>query len=290
VYKRCQELTLEYGLQAEQSMRTMRNLLSAIFVFAAVFGSWATARAQNEITLLAPTIAREPIDKIVSKFLANTSYKVKATYVSGVIARQTVAKGQGLDVSLIIAPFPGAIASGTIIPGSATPIASFLTAVAVPKGRPKPDISTPAAVKKAFLAAKSIGYEDPDFTVAGEGPWEALNKLGIADQVATKSKVMLGPGGTGISPTATEGATTTYQRLQSGDIDIGMLLLSDELPYKDKFDIVGVLPRKICTPTPMVGFISTHASDPAGAKALLQFLASPEAQAIFKEAGLEPHS
>jgi len=39
-----------------------------------------------------------------------------------------------------------------------------------------------------------------------------------------------------------------------------------------------------------VGFISTHASDPAGAKALLQFLASPEAEAIWKDAGYEPHS
>jgi len=38
----------------------------------------------------------------------------------------------------------------------------------VPKGRPKPDISTPAAVKKALLAATHIGYEDPDFTVAGQ--------------------------------------------------------------------------------------------------------------------------
>lgn len=271
-------------------MRNTRTVFVGIFAIALLFGSWASARAQGEITLLAPTIARKPIDTILANFQSKTSYKVKVTYVSGVAARQSVAKGQTLDVSLIIAPFPGAIASGTIVPSSATPIASFLTAVAVPKGRPKPDISTPAAVKKALLAAKSIGYEDPDFTVAGQGPWEALNKLGIADQVATKSKVMLGPGGAGVSPTATAGATTTYQRLESGDIEIGMLLLSDELPYKDKFDVVGVLPRKICTPTPLVGFISTHASDPVGAKALLQFLVAPDAQAIFKDAGLEPHS
>ena len=271
-------------------MKRMSYLFSTLFGVALVFGISASAAAQNEITLLAPTIARKPIDTILANFQAKTSYKVKVTYVNGVATRQSVAKGQALDVSLIIAPFPGAIASGTIMVSSATPIASFLTGVAVPKGAPKPDISTPAAVKKALLAAKSIGYEDPDFTVAGEGPMEAINKLGIADQIATKSKVMLGPGGAGVSPTATEGARTTYQRLESGDIDIGMLLLSDELPYKDKFDIVGVLPRKICTPTPMVGFIATHASDPAGAKALLQYLASPDAEAIFKEAGLEPHS
>ena len=167
-------------------------------------------------------------------------------------------------------------------------VASILTAVGVPKGRPKPDISTPAAVKKALLAAKSIGYEDPDFTVAGQGPWEALNKLGIADQVATKSQVELGPGAQGISPAATNNAIKTSKRLENGDIDIGLLMLSDMLPEKDKYDIVGVLPRAISTPVPVVGFISTHASDPAAAKALLQYLASPEAKAIWKEAGYEP--
>src|SRR5437899_2852419 len=226
-------------------MNHARKIYSAIFVFVFVFGGWASARAQNEITLLAPTLIRKPIDTILANYQAKTNQKVKVTYVNGVATRQSVAKGQTLDVSLIVAPFPGAIASGTIIPTSATPIANFLIGVAVPKGAPKPDISTPAAFKKALLAAKSIGYEDPDFTIAGEGPWEAINKLGIADQIATKSKVMLGPGGAGISPTATEGARTTYQRLESGDIEIGMLLLSDELLNTDKFDIVGLLPRKI---------------------------------------------
>jgi len=52
---------------------------------------------------------------------------------------------------------------------------------------------------------------------------------------------------------------------------------------------VGVLSREISTPVPVVGFISTHASDPTAAKALLQYLASPEAEAIWKEAGYEPH-
>jgi ABC-type Fe3+ transport system substrate-binding protein len=39
-----------------------------------------------------------------------------------------------------------------------------------------------------------------------------------------------------------------------------------------------------------VGFIATHASNPMAAKALLQYLASPDAQAILKDAGLKPHS
>jgi molybdate transport system substrate-binding protein len=261
-----------------------KNFASAMFVIVLVGGGWTSASAQ-EITLLAVGPMRAPTQKIVDAFEAKTGRKVRVTYGNGAETRRTVAKGQPLDVSLIIAPFPGAIASGAIVPGSARMVASILTAVGVPKGRPRPDISTPAAFKKALLAAKSIGYEDPDFTVAGQGPWEALNKLGIADQVATKSQVELGPGAQGISPTATNNAIKTSKRLENGDIDIGMLMLSDMLPEKDKYDIVGVLPRNISTPVPVVGFISTHTSDPAGAKALLEYLASPEAQAIWKEAG-----
>jgi molybdate transport system substrate-binding protein len=271
-------------------MKRTRHGFAAVFVLALVAGSGASARAQGEITLLAVGPMRAPTQKIVDNFQAKTGNKVKVTYGNGAETRRTVAKGQPLDVSLVIAPFPGALASGSIVLSSATPIVGILTAIAVPKGRPKPDISTPASVKKALLAAKSIGYEDPDFTVAGQGPWEALNKLGIADQVAAKSQVELGPGAQGISPSATNNAIKTSKRLENGDIDIGILMLSDMLPEKDKYDIVGVLPRKICTPVAVVGFISTHASDPAAAKALLQYLASPEAAAIWKDAGYEPHS
>jgi molybdate transport system substrate-binding protein len=270
-------------------MRTTKTFPAAILAVALALGGSSSALAQNEITLLAVGPMRAPTQKILANFEAKTGHKVKVTFGNGAETRRTVAKGQGLDVSLIIAPFPGAIASGTIDPKSATVVCSILTAIGVPKGRPKPDISTPAAVKKALLEAKMIGYEDPDFTVAGQGPWETLTKLGIADQVATKSQVELGPGAQGIAPTATNNATKTSKRLENGDIDIGMLMLSDMLPEKDKYDIVGVLPHEISTPVPVVGFISTHASDPAGAKALLQYLASPEAAAIWKDAGYEPH-
>jgi len=278
-------------------MNCRRSLCPAIFAVVLVFGSGVRARAQTEITLLAPGPIRAPLEKIVASFQAKTNYKVKVTYGTGLSTRLSVAKGETLDVSLIVAPFPGAIASGTIMTSSQTLIASFLTAVAVPKGRPKPDISTPAAVKKALLAAKSVGYEDPDFSTAGQGPTQAINKLGIADQIATKSVLCAGNVAY-VAPSvcfAPDGAgggsmRTVDKRIAGGDVDIAMLYLSAMLPNKDKIDIVGVLPRKICTPTAIFGFVSTHASDPVGAKALLQYLASPEAEGTFKDAGLEPHS
>ena len=299
-----------------------KNSFSAILVFTLVLGYWTNARAQGEITLLAPRPMQPTIDKLVANFQTKTGDKVKVTYQTAKLIRQLVAKGQPLDVSLLTPPFPGAIASGTIAASSATPVASLLVAVAVPKGAPKPDISTPAAFKKALLAAKSVGYEDPEFTIDGEGPSEAIDKLGIADQIAAKIKVCAGaaapysPSAVCYDPSGAAGprrATLTQdcapnsncfqapaagtggsvfsiqKQLARGDLALGMLFLSDMLPNKDKYDIVGVLPRKICPPAPVVGFLSTHASDAAAAKALIEYLTSPDAQAIFKADGYQPH-
>ncbi|PYU33745.1 MAG: hypothetical protein DMG31_08145 [Acidobacteria bacterium] len=293
VYKHCHEPTVApFG--EEDSVKRMKYLLSTIFVVALIFGNSVRAKAQTEITLLAPGPTRRTLDKILPALESKTGYKVKVTYGTGRTSTQSVAKGEPLDVSLIVAPITGALTSGSVIPSSETLVASYYTAVAVPKGAPKPDISTPAAVKKALLAAKSIGYEDPDFTTAGQGPTEAITKLGIADQIAAKSKLCAGntkysANSTCFDP-ATGGVRSIEKLLEGGDVDIAMLFLSDMLPSKDKISIVGPLPRKICTPTAIVGFISAHASDPAAAKALLQYLVSPDAQAIFKEAGFEPHS
>jgi molybdate transport system substrate-binding protein len=203
-----------------------------------------------------------------------------------------------MDVSFVVAPVTGALTSGAVIPGSMTLVASYQTALIVPKGAPKPDISNAAAVKRALLAAKAIGYEDPDFASAGWGPAEAIKNLGISDQVASKSRLCANnttytPNATNCFDSAggegTRSTRTTQKGLMNGDIAIGLLYLSDVLADKDKFTIVGVLPRDVYTPTGIVGFIAKRASNATAAKALLDYFISADAQAIFKEEGFEPH-
>ena len=276
-------------------MKQPKYLFSIVFV-TLLFGD-LSAWGQNEITLLAPNPTRRPLEKIISNFQAKTTHKVKVTYGGARTTTQRVAHGEPLDVSLVVAPVTGALTSGTVVPGSMTLVASYQTAVAVPKGRPKPDISTAAALKKALLAAKSIGYEDPEFATAGQGPAEAIRNLGIGDQIAAKSRVCANnttysPNSVCFDPAGTGGASsvrTTQKGLFSGEIEIGLLYLSDILPDQEKMTIVGVLPREIYTPTAIVGFISTHASDAVASKALLSYLVSPDAQAIFRETGFAPH-
>ena len=68
-------------------MKPRKYLFLAIFAVALVFGNSIGARAQGEITLMAPGPTRRATDKIVANFQAKTGNKVKVTYLSGVITR-----------------------------------------------------------------------------------------------------------------------------------------------------------------------------------------------------------
>src|SRR5258708_35370871 len=146
------------------------------------------ARAQSEITLLSPDPIKATINKLVEDFEAKTGIRVAITYGTGVSTRKTVASGQALEVSLLFAPFPEALRTGNIVPGSATVIARLRLAIAVQKGAPKPDISTPEAVKRSLLNAKSILSVDPTQGSVGGIALATLEKLGITEQVKPKIK------------------------------------------------------------------------------------------------------
>jgi molybdate transport system substrate-binding protein len=254
----------------------VKYLLSFVVVVAVLLGSSYGARAQTEITLLVPgPMGRETMPKVVAGFESKTGNKVKMTFAVGSRdvepygTKQLVARGQGSDVSIMFAPFPEALASGNVVRGSATTLARLVLGLSVRKGAPKPDISSAAAVKRALLEAKAIAIIEPAQGTLGHQAMEVLQKLGIADQV--QPKIKLG----GAQPVA------------KGEADIFLgPEVSDNVP--DGIDVVGAVPRSIATPVEIVGFVSAHAKDPKAAKALLQYLKSPEAEALYKAQGLLP--
>ena len=252
----------------------MKYLLSSALVIALVLGNSYGARAQSEITLVAPLGIKGAIEQLIPGFEGKTGYKVKATYGTGGGTKQQVVRGETFDVPIVQPPYPDVLASGNVVASSETPLASVYVGVAVKKGAPKPDISTPEALKRTLLAAKAISYPDPGIgAAAGVSVSEMLKKLGIAEQV--QPKIKLGPAG---------GGAMTF--LANGDVEIGLTFISEmQVPG---IEVVGAVPREISTPTTLVGFVSSHAKDPAAAKALLGYLASPDAAAIYKAHGMQP--
>src|SRR5712691_3112454 len=115
------------------------------------------ARAE-EVTLIAPGGMRCPVDRITPDFERKTGHKVKVTIGSGGGTHQQVVKGEPFDVPVVQPPYKDVLASGHVVASSEKPLATVAVVVAVKKGNPKPDISTPEAVKKMLLAAKAISY------------------------------------------------------------------------------------------------------------------------------------
>jgi molybdate transport system substrate-binding protein len=177
-------------------------------------------------------------------------------------------------VPVVQPPYPEVIASGNVVASSAKTLASVSVGIAVKEGAPKPDISSADAVKKLLLSAKSISYPDAaGGAAAGVSFEETLKKLGIADQV--QSKIKRAQGGAG-----------AMQMVAKGDVEVGLTFLSEmDIPG---IEVVGPLPRDISTPTTLVGFVSSHAKDAAAAQALLDYLSSPAAAAVYKSQKMRP--
>jgi len=251
----------------------MKYLISSAVV-ALVLGSPYGARAQSEVTLIAPGGIKAAIEQLIPRFERKTGHKVKATFGSGNGTKQQVTRGEAFDVPIVQPPYPEVLASGNVVAGSATPLASVALGVAVRKGAAKPDISTADAVKRTLLAAKSVAYPNPAGGAAAGVTFDAtLKKLGIAEQMEPKLK-------------RAQGGAGAMEMAAKGEAEIGLTFLSEmEDPG---IDVVGALPREIAPPTSLVGFVSTHAKDPATAKALLEYLSSPEAAKVYKSQKMQP--
>ncbi len=252
----------------------MKYFLSSALLAAAVLAASVGAHAQAEITLIAPGGARAPVEQLIPGFEKKTGMKVKATFGTGLVTKKQVIDGEAFDVPIVQPPLDVVVASGSVVASSATPLATVAVGVAVKKGAPKPDISTPEAVKKMLLGAKSISYPDGKGGAAAGVSFDAtLKKLGIYDEL--QPKIKLAPGGAG-----------SMAMTAKGDVEIGLTFLSEM--DDPGIDIVGALPKAISTPTGLVGYVSTKAKDPAAAKALLDYLSGPEAAAVYKSLRMTP--
>ena len=112
-------------------------------------------------TVQAAEIKLHLID-IIPAFELATKHKVAAIYAAPGVIKDRILAGEPTDV--LVFPAPGLddlVKQGKIAADSKIVLARSGMGVAARAGAPKPDISTPDALKRTLLAAKSIIYTDP---------------------------------------------------------------------------------------------------------------------------------
>ena len=142
-------------------------------------------------------------------------------------------------------------------------------------GAAKPDIGSVEAFRRALLEAKSIAYSDSSSGIYLSTTLFA--KLGVADQLAGKSRKIRGP------PSGEPVAAVVAR----GEAEIGFQQVS-ELIHVQGVTFVGAIPAELQEETFYSAAIATAVRQPEAAGALIRFLASPEAAPALTKAGLKP--
>jgi molybdate transport system substrate-binding protein len=239
-----------------------------------LFATLTQARAA-EVDGLITTAMKAALDELIPSFERASGHAVRLSYgPSGGVARRFLA-GEPADVVMIDSgALDDLIKRGKVVVGR-TDVARTGIGVAVRKGAPRPDISTPEALKRALLAARSIGHTAP----AGGGITAAhimrvFETLGIAAEVAPKVKLAAG---------GPNGRVSVL--VSSGEVEIGLQQVSELMSNPD-VDVVGLLPAELQQITTYSAGIAANARQPEAGRALIRFLAAPEAAATYQAKGL----
>lgn len=236
-----------------------------------------SARAESaEIHVLSSGSFTEAYRRLAPAFERRTGHRLASAFGASfgpdpTALPQRLARGEPADVVLALGDALEDLArSGHLDPASITPLAETRVAFAVRAGTPRPDMSTPDALRSALLAAPSIAHSP-----SGSGLFferELLPRLGIAEQVLPKSRRWF-PDRIGAV-------------VARGDAALGLQQVSELLP------IAGIEIIRIPDETGRVSLASAalarRARQPGAARQLIAFLASPEAAEAIAATGLDP--
>jgi molybdate transport system substrate-binding protein len=243
---------------------------------AASFMSFASFVHADDAHALVTIGMRRVFDKVLPAFEVASDRKFKVEYVSTIDIAQRVLDGEQAD--LIVASRAGVdrlIGAGKVMKDAQFDLGGSRIVVAVPKGRPLPDISSVEAVKNALLMAKTVSYTDP--TSGGPSGIQMerlLERLGISRQVNAKTRFPPSGGPVG-------------EILARGEAEIG-IQQAVELTSFPGVDVVGPLPPEMQTVTDYVLAIPKGAGRPAAGKSLVDFLRSSKGARLLTDGGLDP--
>jgi molybdate transport system substrate-binding protein len=228
----------------------------------------------TDIKVLSARAPQTALQKLFAAFTRATGHAVTPTYNTVGAITDRFKAGEAADL-LIVSPQALAALGDALVPGSTSAIARAGLAVAIRQGAPAPDLATPAALTAALLAARRVSYSDPKAGGSAAAYFATLlERLGIAD--AVNAKASLGRNGHHVA-----------ELVADGTAELGISFLSELVAIKG-VAIAGPLPAEVQNYTVYAGAIPRQSTAGEEAKALMVSLTRADADAIWREAGLEP--
>jgi len=229
---------------------------------------FSTCVLAEEIKVLSGGAARGAIEPLAATL---PGHKVSIDFQTMGRLQQSLASGQSADL-LVVTPevLERLEKDGRVPAGKGTPLARVGIGVAVHEKAPLPDISTPEAMRRTLLAAKSIVYINPKTGTSGKYVEDMLARLNILEQM--KPRTTLVNEGYAVAPVG------------RGEVELGIHQISEILPVPG-VRLVGPLPAEFQRYTV---YVAVPMNDRQAVKDLVSHLTSAQARERLTKAGYTP--
>lgn len=209
------------------------------------------------------------LESLTKKKIATATTSV-GTGESSILNR--LKRGEVTDIVIVAdALLRQFIEQGLVLAAGHEPVARSSIGIAVRAGAPRPDVSSIDALRRTLLQARSIAYSA---SVSGQYlTTELCQRLGIADQVLSKSRLIGGGERTG----------TVVAR---GEAEIAFQQMSELLPVPGIAHITP-LPPEVQKVSVFSAGVAASTRDAELARSVIKFLASAEAAPAITQSGLE---
>ena len=226
----------------------------------------------TRITGISSMATRQVLAELCAAYERQSGDTVVIESVGGVDAAKRVQADEAFDVVVLASnAIDALVAAGRVEASSRVDLVHSGVAVAVRAGAPRPDIGSEAAVRRAVLAARTLGYSTGPSGVQLAALFE---RWGIAKQI--KDRIVQAPPGVPV------GALVAR-----GEVELGFQQLS-ELMHLPGIEVIGALPPAIQIVTTFSAGICTGSAQADAACRLLAFMKAPTAAEAKRRHGMEP--
>ena len=214
--------------------------------------------------------------QLSERLAAEHGHSIEGTFGAVGLMKDKLLAGAPCDVIILTAALIEELTQqGHVVPGSARPLGTVRTGVAVKSGEPLPAVDTPQALTALLRSAQGIYFPDPVKATAGIHFMKVLQSLGLDQELASRLKPF------------PNGATAMREMAAAGGEGLVGCTQVTEILYTQGVQLIGVLPREFELATVYTAAVCTRAAQPEAAAALVGLLAGAEAKPLREAGGFE---
>lgn len=224
----------------------------------------------DEVRVFVAGAAKAALERIAPEYARATGDTIVAVADTVGALRDRISGGERPDATILSNAAIDALAARGIVAADARrEIGVVVSGLAVQRGAPLPDVSSPEALRRALLAAKSIAHADgARGATSGAHFAKVIDQLGLREQL--RERIVVLPFG-----------VDAIQGVADGKFDLGASQSSEIVPHAGVSFVGGQPPPYALT----TAYTAAAVSGSAKGAALLRYLDSAAARAHFAASG-----